>query len=74
MLYYLFSYLDQLDFPGAGMFRYISVRSSLALIVSLLISTVIGRRIIDKLQYFQIGETVRNLGLEIGRASCRERV
>ena len=64
MLYYLFSYLDQLDFPGAGMFRYISVRSSLALIVSLLISTVIGRRIIDKLQYFQIGETVRNLGLE----------
>lgn len=64
MLYYLFSYLDQLDFPGAGMFRYISVRSSLALIVSLLISTVIGRRIIDKLQYFQIGETVRDLGLE----------
>ena len=64
MLYYLFSYLDQLDFPGAGMFKYISVRSSLALIVSLLISTVIGRRIIDKLQYFQIGETVRNLGLE----------
>lgn len=50
--------------PGAGMFKYVSVRSSLALIVSLLISTWIGRRIIDKLQYFQIGETVRNLGLE----------
>lgn len=64
MLYYLFNYLDQLNFPGAGMFKYISFRSGLALILSLFISTAIGRRIIDKLQLLQIGETVRNLGLE----------
>ena len=64
MLYYLFNYLDQLDFPGAGMFKYVSFRSGLALILSLFISTAIGRRIIDKLQLLQIGETVRNLGLE----------
>ena len=50
MLYYLFNYLDQLDFPGAGMFKYVSFRSALALILSLFISTAIGRRIIDKLQ------------------------
>ena len=64
MLYYLFNYLDQLDFPGAGMFKYVSFRSGLALILSLFIATAIGRRIIDRLQYLQIGETVRNLGLE----------
>ena len=64
MLYYLFNYLDQLDLPGAGMFKYISFRSGLALILSLFISTAIGRRIIDKLQLMQIGETIRNLGLE----------
>ena len=64
MLYYLFNYLDQLDLPGAGMFKYVSFRSGLALILSLFISTAIGRKIIDRLQYLQIGETVRNLGLE----------
>ncbi|MBB4034463.1 phospho-N-acetylmuramoyl-pentapeptide-transferase [Dysgonomonas hofstadii] len=64
MLYYLFDFLDQLDFPGAGMFRYISFRAAVALILSLIVSTVIGRRIIDKLQKLQIGEIVRNLGLE----------
>lgn len=64
MLYDLFTYLDQLDFPGAGMFKYISFRSGLALILSLFISTMIGRRIINRLQLLQIGETVRNLGLE----------
>lgn len=64
MLYHLFQYLDQLDFPGAGMFRYISFRSAMALITSLFLSTIIGRRIIDKLQYKQIGEIIRNLGLE----------
>jgi len=64
MLYYLFNYLDQLDFPGAGMFKYVSFRSGLAVILSLFISTTIGRRIIDKLQRHQIGETIRNLGLE----------
>jgi phospho-N-acetylmuramoyl-pentapeptide-transferase len=64
MLYYLFDYLDKLDFPGAGMFHYISFRSAMALIFSLVISTIIGRRIIEKLQLMQIGETIRNLGLE----------
>lgn len=64
MLYYLFEYLDQLDFPGAGMFKYTSFRSAMALILSLLISTLIGRKIINKLQLLQIGEIVRNLGLE----------
>lgn len=64
MLYYLFNYLDSLDFPGAGMFRYVSFRAVITVILSLAISTVIGRRIIDKLQLLQIGETVRNLGLE----------
>lgn len=64
MLYYLFNYLDQFDFPGAGMFKYVSFRSGLALILSLFISTAIGRKIIDALQKKQIGETVRNLGLE----------
>lgn len=64
MLYYLFDFLDQFDFPGAGMFRYVSFRSALALISSLLIATIIGRRIIDKLQKMQIGEVIRNLGLE----------
>ncbi|MCL1933637.1 MAG: phospho-N-acetylmuramoyl-pentapeptide-transferase [Candidatus Azobacteroides sp.] len=64
MFYYLFEYLDKLNFPGAGMFRYISFRSAMALIFSLVISTIIGRRIIEKLQKMQIGEVVRDLGLE----------
>jgi len=64
MLYYLFEYLDKIDFPGAGMFRYISFRSALALIFSLVISTIIGKRIIEKLQLMQIGEVVLDLGLE----------
>lgn len=64
MLYYLFNYLDSLDLPGAGVFRYVSFRAAMSILLSLIISTVIGRRIIDKLQLMQIGETVRNLGLE----------
>lgn len=64
MLYYLFDYLNELDVPGAGMFRYVSFRAAITLILSLLISTIIGRRIINKLQLLQIGEIVRNLGLE----------
>ena len=64
MLYYLFNYLDTLDFPGAGMFKYVSFRAAVTILLSLIISTVIGRRIIDKLQVLQIGEIVRNLGLE----------
>ncbi|MDR2844269.1 MAG: phospho-N-acetylmuramoyl-pentapeptide-transferase [Candidatus Symbiothrix sp.] len=64
MLYELFNYLDQLDFPGAGMFHYISFRSAIALLVSLILSTVIGKKIIGSLQQQQIGEIVRDLGLE----------
>jgi phospho-N-acetylmuramoyl-pentapeptide-transferase len=65
MLYDLFNYLDlQFDFPGAGVFRYISFRAICALIFSLFISTMIGRRIINKLQLLQIGESIRELGLE----------
>lgn len=64
MLYYLFNFLDTLDFPGAGLFKYVSFRAALTIILSLIISTVIGRQIIDRLQMLQIGETIRNLGLE----------
>jgi phospho-N-acetylmuramoyl-pentapeptide-transferase len=64
MLYDLFAYLDRIDFPGAGMFKYISFRSGIAVVFALLISTMIGRRIINKLQVMQIGESVRDLGLE----------
>lgn len=65
MLYYLFSYLDKnYSIPGAGVFQYISFRTAMAVIVSLLVTTVYGRRLIDYLRYKQVGETVRNLGLE----------
>ncbi len=65
MLYYLFEYLDKtLDIPGAGVFQYISFRAGMAVIFSLFISLISGRRIIRFLQKKQIGEEVRNLGLE----------
>lgn len=65
MLYWLFDYLQQGGhFPGARLMGYITVRSVAAVLLSLFISTIIGRRIIDRLQLMQIGETVRNLGLE----------
>lgn len=64
MLYHLFDYLNQFDFPGAGIFQYISFRSSLAIITSLIISLIFGKKIIYVLQRKQIGETVRDLGLE----------
>lgn len=63
MLYYLFDYLDKLNFPGAGLFHYISFRAGLSLIFSLIVSIVIGKKIITKLRQQQIGETVRDLGL-----------
>jgi phospho-N-acetylmuramoyl-pentapeptide-transferase len=63
MLTYLFDYLEQLDFPGAGLFHYISFRASMALITSLIISIVFGKRLIHLLRKQQIGETVRDLGL-----------
>jgi len=64
MLYYLFKYLEQFDIPGAGMFQYISFRSSLTIITSLLISLVFGKQIINYLRKKQIGEDIRDLGLE----------
>ena len=65
MLYHLFTYLDKVfDFPGAGMFNYISFRTGVAFIFALVLSTLFGRRIIDYLQKKQIGETIRDLGLE----------
>lgn len=64
MLVPLFEYLDKLDFPGAGMFQYISFRSSIAFILSMFIATTVGKRIIAKLQRHQIGETIRDLDLE----------
>src|SRR5690606_35259734 len=63
MLYYLFNYLDQLNVPGAGLFQYISFRAAMALITSLIISIIFGKRIINLLRKQQIGETVRDLGL-----------
>jgi phospho-N-acetylmuramoyl-pentapeptide-transferase len=64
MLYYLFQYLDHsFEFPGAGLFQFLSFRASLALIVSLLISLVLGKRIIAFLQLKQVGEIIRDLGL-----------
>jgi phospho-N-acetylmuramoyl-pentapeptide-transferase len=64
MLYYLFEYLDKtLDVSGAGVFQYITFRSALALLLSLLLSTVFGKRIINFLRNQQVGETVRELGL-----------
>jgi phospho-N-acetylmuramoyl-pentapeptide-transferase len=65
MLYYLFTWLDKLyNIPGAGLFQFISFRTGMAVIFSLLITTVYGRRLIDMLRKKQVGETVRNLGLE----------
>lgn len=65
MLYHLFNYLDAAyDLPGAGLFRYISFRAGASILLSLLISMVLGKRIIQWLQLKQVGEIVRDLGLE----------
>jgi phospho-N-acetylmuramoyl-pentapeptide-transferase len=65
MLYYIFEYLDgQFNIPGAGVFQYITFRAAAAFILSLLISAIYGKRIINFLQNQQVGETVRDLGLE----------
>ncbi|MGD2034730.1 MAG: phospho-N-acetylmuramoyl-pentapeptide-transferase [Bacteroidales bacterium] len=64
MLYYLFRYLENFDVPGAGMFQYISFRTGMTIISSLIISMLFGKSIINFLQKKQIGESVRNLGLE----------
>ena len=65
MLYYLYEFLrEHYDIPGLRLFQYITFRTSMAVILSLIITTVYGRRIINYLQRKQVGETVRNLGLE----------
>lgn len=64
MLVHLFEYLkEHYDLPGAGLFKFISFRAGVAMLLSLLISMIIGKRIIDWLRNLQIGETVRDLGL-----------
>ncbi|WP_396187082.1 phospho-N-acetylmuramoyl-pentapeptide-transferase [Flavobacterium sp.] len=64
MLYYLFEYLDKtMDIPGTGVFQYITFRSALAFMLSLLLSTIYGKRVVGFLRKQQIGETVRELGL-----------
>lgn len=64
MLYYLFQYLEKFDIPGGRLMDYITFRSGVALVLSLFIAIVFGRRIIDRLQLMQVGEIVRELGLE----------
>ena len=65
MLYYLFEYLQSVyNFPGAGLFQYISFRSAIAVITSLLVSLVFGGKIIKLIQSKQIGEDIRTLGLK----------
>jgi phospho-N-acetylmuramoyl-pentapeptide-transferase len=64
MLYYLFENTDFLQFPGSGLFRYISFRSAMAILTSLALSMFFGKSIIRYLQKKQIGETIRELGLE----------
>ncbi|MFY0629907.1 MAG: phospho-N-acetylmuramoyl-pentapeptide-transferase [Flavobacteriaceae bacterium] len=65
MLYYLFEYLEsQFAFPGAGLFQYITFRAAAAFILALLVSSIYGKRIINFLRKQQVGETIRDLGLE----------
>lgn len=65
MLYYLFDFLDKhFDIPGLGMFQYTSTRAGLAVLVALLIALFFGKKIINYLRREQLGETVRDLGLD----------
>lgn len=65
MLYHLFIYLESLwDLPGAGLFQFISFRAAMSLLTSLIIGIVFGKQIINWLQLKQVGESVRDLGLE----------
>ncbi len=65
MLYYLFTYLDEkFDLIGAGVFQYISFRAGMAAVLSLIITITLGRKLIDLLRRFQMGESIRDLGLE----------
>ena len=65
MLYYLFEYLEnQYQLPGASLFQFLSFRAALAVLMSLMFSTLFGKKIIEFLKRKQIGETVRELGLD----------
>lgn len=64
MLNYLFDYLNQIDFPGAGLFQYISFRAGMATLLSLLITITFGKYLIEMLRKYQLGESIRDLGLE----------
>lgn len=64
MLYYLFDFLQDYNFPGSRLMSYITFRSGAALLLSLFIALVFGRKIIDRLQLMQVGEIIRDLGLE----------
>lgn len=64
MLYYLFEYLNSLDLPGAGVFQYISFRAGMAALISLLITITLGKNLINYLRKKQVGESIRDLGLE----------
>lgn len=64
MLYYLFEGLQEIGFPGARLMDYITFRSGVALVLALLVATIFGRKIIDRLQLMQVGEIVRDLGLQ----------
>ena len=77
MLYALFEYLQEsADFPGAGLFQYLSFRAGLSIIVSLLISMWLGKRIIRWLQLKQVGEIVRDLGTDplLGRSQRKRQL
>ena len=73
MLYYLFQYLEKFDFPGAGMFGYVSFRSLMAIILSLLISAIFGEYFINLLKRKQITETQRDASIDpfISRSSVK---
>ncbi|MBN4062045.1 MAG: phospho-N-acetylmuramoyl-pentapeptide-transferase [Flavobacteriales bacterium] len=64
MFYYLFKYLNELDWPGVGVMEYLTFRAAMAVLISLLISMVFGKRLIELLRRKQVGETIRDLGLE----------
>lgn len=64
MLYYLFEYLNTMDIPGAGVFQYISFRAGMAAFLSLIITIMFGKRLINYLRRKQVGESIRDLGLE----------
>ena len=64
MIYHLFQALEKFDIPGQGLMHYLSFRAMLAAVFAMLIATIFGRKVIDLLQRKQIGETIRDLGLE----------